>query len=151
MACHIDRMVEITMLVFPRSCHFEPCVRNLKNTMKKRCFAMLNMNMTMPVFSRSCNFIFVLSLTRFAFRNPNGITCGYATFDLLLQNSSITKPCSYNFIFVLSLAGSFIRDPHGMHFIHATCDQTLMNPPITKPCFVIVFSPCVGFFNGAVR
>jgi len=33
------------------------------------------------------------SLTRFAFRNPNGITYGYATFDLLLQNSSITKLC----------------------------------------------------------
>jgi len=32
-------------------------------------------------------------LTRFAFRNPNGITYGYATFDLLLQNSSITKLC----------------------------------------------------------
>ena len=31
------------------------------------------------------------SLTRFAFRNPNGITYGYATFDLLLQNSPITK------------------------------------------------------------
>ena len=34
-----------------------------------------------------------MSLTRFAFRNPNGITYGYATFDLLLQNSSITKRC----------------------------------------------------------
>ena len=33
------------------------------------------------------------SLTRFAFRNPNGIIYGYATFDLLLQNSSITKLC----------------------------------------------------------
>ena len=32
-------------------------------------------------------------MTRFAFRNPNGITYGYATFDLLLQNSSITKLC----------------------------------------------------------
>ena len=37
--------------------------------------------------------ILALSLTRFAFRNPNGITCGYAAFDLLLQNSSITKRC----------------------------------------------------------
>ncbi len=34
-----------------------------------------------------------MSLTRFAFRNPNGITYGYAAFDLLLQNSSITKRC----------------------------------------------------------
>ena len=41
----------------------------------------------------SCHSIFALSLTRFAFRNPNGITYGYATFDLLLQNSSITKRC----------------------------------------------------------
>ena len=40
-----------------------------------------------------CHSIFALSLTRFAFRNPNGITCGYAAFDLLLQNSSITKRC----------------------------------------------------------
>ena len=40
-----------------------------------------------------CHSIFALSLTRFAFRNPNGITYGYATFDLLLQNSSITKRC----------------------------------------------------------
>ena len=40
-----------------------------------------------------CHYIFALSLTRFAFRNPNGITCGYAAFDLLLQNSSITKRC----------------------------------------------------------
>ena len=32
-------------------------------------------------------------MTRFAFRNPNGITYGYATFDLLLQNSPITKRC----------------------------------------------------------
>ena len=40
-----------------------------------------------------CHSIFVLSLTRFAFRNPNGITYCYATFDLLLQNSSITKRC----------------------------------------------------------
>ena len=43
--------------------------------------------------SRSCHSIFALSLTRFAFRNPNGITYGYATFDLLLQNLSITKRC----------------------------------------------------------
>ena len=42
---------------------------------------------------RTCHPIFALSLTRFAFRNPNGITCGYAAFDLLLQNSSITKRC----------------------------------------------------------
>ena len=41
----------------------------------------------------SCHSIFALSLTRFAFRNPNGITYCYATFDLLLQNSSITKRC----------------------------------------------------------
>ena len=40
-----------------------------------------------------CHSIFALSLTRFAFRNPNGITYGYATFDLLLQNLSITKRC----------------------------------------------------------
>ena len=59
--------------------------------------------------------IFALSLTRFAFRNPNGITYGYATFDLLLQNSSITKQKSI---------GSFI--------------VTLMNSPITKRCFVIL-------------
>ena len=54
-------------------------------------------------------------MTRFAFRNPNGITYGYATFDLLLQNSSITKQKSI---------GSFI--------------VTLMNSPITKRCFVIL-------------
>ena len=53
-------------------------------------------------------------MTRFAFRNPNGITYCYATFDLLLQNSSITKQKSI---------GSFI--------------VTLMNSPITKRCFVI--------------
>ena len=41
----------------------------------------------------SCHSIFVLSLTRFAFRNPNGMTYGYAAFDLLLQNSPITKRC----------------------------------------------------------
>ena len=63
---------------------------------------------------RTCHPIFALSLTRFAFRNPNGITCGYAAFDLLLQNSSITKQKSI---------GSFI--------------VTLMNSPITKRCFVI--------------
>ena len=40
-----------------------------------------------------CHSIFAKSLTRFAFRNPNGITYGYATFDLLLQNSPITKRC----------------------------------------------------------
>ena len=44
--------------------------------------------------------MFALSLTRFAYRNPNGITYGYATFDLLLQNSSITKRC-----FVISTKG----------------------------------------------
>ncbi len=43
--------------------------------------------------TKFCHSIFALSLTRFAFRNPNGITCGYAAFDLLLQNSSITKRC----------------------------------------------------------
>jgi len=64
--------------------------------------------------SRTCHHIFALSLTRFAFRNPNGITYGYATFDLLLQNLSITKQKSI---------GSFI--------------VTLMNSPITKRCFVI--------------
>ena len=63
----------------------------------------------------SCHSIFALSLTRFAFRNPNGITYCYATFDLLLQNSSITKQKSI---------GSFI--------------VTLMNSPITKRCFVIL-------------
>ena len=61
-----------------------------------------------------CHSIFALSLTRFAFRNPNVITYGYATFDLLLQNLSITKQKSI---------GSFI--------------VTLMNSPITKRCFVI--------------
>ena len=50
----------------------------------------------------------------FCFSQPNGITYGYATFDLLLQNSSITKQKSI---------GSFI--------------VTLMNSPITKRCFVI--------------
>ena len=45
------------------------------------------------VICRLCHSIFALSLTRFAFRNPNGITYGYATFDLLLQNLSITKRC----------------------------------------------------------
>ena len=44
---------------------------------------------------------------------------GSATFDLLLQNSSITKQKSI---------GSFI--------------VTLMNSLITKRCFVIAFSPC---------
>ena len=62
-----------------------------------------------------CHSIFAMSLTRFAFRNPNGITCGYAAFDLLLQNPSITKQKSI---------GSFI--------------VTLMNSPITKRCFVIL-------------
>ena len=38
-----------------------------------------------------CHSIFAQSLTRFAFRNPNGITYGHATFDLLLQNAPITK------------------------------------------------------------
>ena len=59
--------------------------------------------------------MFAQSLTRFAFRNPNVITYGYATFDLLPQNSSITKQKSI---------GSFI--------------VTLMNSPITKRCFVIL-------------
>ena len=53
-------------------------------------------------------------MTRFAFRNPNGITYGYATFDLLLKNSPMTKQKSI---------GSFI--------------VTIMNSPITKRCFVI--------------
>ena len=41
--------------------------------------------------TKFCHSIFARSLARFAFRNPNGITYGYATFDLLLQNSPITK------------------------------------------------------------
>ena len=52
-------------------------------------------------FLRTCHFIFALSLTRFALRNPNGITCGYAAFDLLLQNSSITKKVIDSFCFSL--------------------------------------------------
>ena len=55
-----------------------------------------------------------LSLTRFAFRNPNGITCGHAAFDLLLQNSSITKKVIDSFCF------------------------SLQNSSITKRCFVIL-------------
>ena len=54
---------------------------------------------------------------------------GSATFDLLLQNSSITKQKSI---------GSFI--------------VTLMNSPITKRCFVIAFSPFgrrTSFLSGA--
>ena len=43
--------------------------------------------------TKFCHSIFARSLARFAFRNPNGITYGYATFDLLLQNSPITKRC----------------------------------------------------------
>ena len=65
--------------------------------------------------TKFCHSIFARSLARFAFRNPNGITYGYATFDLLLQNSPITKQKSI---------GSFI--------------VTLMNSPITKRCFVIL-------------
>ncbi|MBE6296090.1 MAG: hypothetical protein E7086_06285 [Bacteroidales bacterium] len=38
-----------------------------------------------------CHFIFALSLTRFAFRNPPGMSFAHASCDLLLQNSSITK------------------------------------------------------------
>ena len=72
--------------------------------------------MNLPITKlKFCHSIFALSLTRFAFRNPNGITYCYATFDLLLQNSSITKQKSI---------GSFI--------------VTLMNSPITKRCFVIL-------------
>ena len=52
-----------------------------------------SLGMRIAVFSRTCHSIFAQSLTRFAFRNPNVITYGYATFDLLLQNSSITKRC----------------------------------------------------------
>ena len=65
-------------------------------------------------FLRTCHFIFALSLTRFALRNPNGITCGYAAFDLLLQNSSITKKVIDSFCF------------------------SLQNSSITKRCFVIL-------------
>ena len=50
-------------------------------------------NSVLMSFRHFCHSIFALSLTRFAFRNPNGITYGYATFDLLLQNLSITKRC----------------------------------------------------------
>ena len=69
-----------------------------------------------------------MSLTRFAFRNPNGITYGYATFDLMLQNSSITKQKSI---------GSFI--------------VTLMNSPITKRCFVISTKGEISFFSTFVQ
>ncbi len=58
--------------------------------------------------------LFALSLTRFAFRNPNGITYGYATFDLLLQNLSITKKVIDSFCF------------------------SQQNSSITKRCFVIL-------------
>ena len=51
----------------------------------------------------SLNSKFTKSLTRFAYRNPNGITCGYATFDLLLQNSSITKRCFVILVFYRTL------------------------------------------------
>ena len=72
------------------------------------------------------------SLTRFAFRNPNVITYGYATFDLLLQNSSITKQKSIG-SFIVTLMNSPITKQKSIgSFI-----VTLMNSPITKRCFVI--------------
>jgi len=103
-------------------------------------------------------------LTRFAFRNPNGITYGYATFDLLLQNSSITKQKSIG-SFIVTLMNSPItkrcfvilsamknllfrccfrdsltmppfRDPHGMSIAHATCDHSLS--ALSKPAAFVV-------------
>ena len=41
----------------------------------------------------ACHSIFVKSLARFAFRHPRGINFVYATRDLWLQNSPITKLC----------------------------------------------------------
>ena len=76
--------------------------------------------------------MFAQSLTRFAFRNPNVITYGYATFGLLLQNSSITKQKSIG-SFIVTLMNSPITKQKGIgSFI-----VTLMNSPITKRCFVI--------------
>ena len=94
------------------------------------------------------------ALTRFAFRNPNGITYGYATFDLLLQNSSITKLCfviptersdeeslllitrfltsvrndRYAIVIALSTLTTFaVRNPRG-----ATCSCTTRDPLLQR-------------------
>ncbi len=95
----------------PRTCHFEGAWR-LRNLLKNSFGHPQGMPLRIgSLFSvlcslysilktRTCHSIFALSLTRFAFRNPNGITYGYATFDLLLQNLSITKRC-----FVISTIG----------------------------------------------
>ena len=61
---------------------------------------------------------------------------GSATFDLLLQNSSITKQKSIG-SFIVTLMNSPITKQKSIgSFI-----VTLMNSPITKRCFVIAFSP----------
>ena len=71
-------------------------------------------------------------MTRFAFRNPNGITYGYATFDLLLQNSPITKQKSIGSFIVTIMNSPITKQKSIGSFI-----VTLMNSPITKRCFVI--------------
>ena len=85
-------------------------------------------NSVLMSFRHFCHSIFALSLTRFAFRNPNGITYGYATFDLLLQNLSITKRSLTRFAFL---------NPNGITYGYATFDLLLQNLSITKRCFVI--------------
>ncbi|MBP3407894.1 MAG: hypothetical protein J6K83_01990, partial [Bacteroidaceae bacterium] len=57
------------------------------------------------------------------------ITCGYAAFDLLLQNSSITKK--------RSLTRFAFRNPNGITCGYAAFDLLLQNSSITKRCFVI--------------
>ena len=80
---------------------------------------------------------------------------GSATFDLLLQNSSITKQKSIG-SFIVTLMNSSITKQKGIgSFIVTLMNSpitkqkgigsfivTLMNSPITKRCFVIAFSPC---------
>ena len=64
---------------------------------------------------------------------------GSATFDLLLQNSSITKQKSIG-SFIVTLMNSPITKQKSIgSFI-----VTLMNSPITKRCFVIP-DGCGGF------
>ena len=67
-------------------------------------------------------------MTRFAFRNPNGITYGYATFDLLLQRLSKLRFPLSSFIFHLSTLTTFaVRNPRG-----ATCSCTTRDPLLQR-------------------
>ena len=72
-------------------------------------------------------------MTRFAFRNPNGITYCYATFDLLQQNSPITKQKGIGSFIVTLMNSPITKQKNIGSFI-----VTLMNSPITKRCFVIL-------------